>query len=576
MNHYHPHTRYGTIRPSHSGFLAILLALTLTLPWTGRGYEVTLMSPKAAKESKYFANLEDLIVEDFEDRELIDGLETNVSGGASADGDDTGRERNPSAWDGLRASSAGPELTRFNISIPDVETFAIGVGDNDGDSEVLSINQGPGIPLGYLPNYASNGFGVAYFLVIEADEDDAPITDVQLADGMTLEFDHLVLERAAGAPSWTPGAANGGVSLMSAGGERFVGRQFDGYHVDRIQSVPELEASQPSWIYLYHTERRSFVLQGEVKLGGMYQDMLHPEDFPDGFSLFIREWDGLRRYQLDSRKVLVKRRLLDGEPELFMNTISEWPAPELGVWIPFRVRVAQETIEYRFGDYECVIEGPLDIDGANKIASVPGTRLRNLKLKLLDSPRESADSSVVELDPIERSNDELFVGEAPGGAENLVHNGDFESFAIRDETGVFGEPMWSPTATGLTHWEISNGMVGLQQSENPTPNYALELGPRNEPGSVAQVLRTRPGVRYEVRFRACSGRSFQANNEGRIRVGSVDETFDCSIGDVFELKKFQFEADSSQTRLELSAIGNLGFGPLIDDVTVVEMTDDRE
>ena len=117
-------------------------------------------------------------------------------------------------------------------------------------------------------------------------------------------------------------------------------------------------------------------------MGGADDGMLYPGDLPEGFALFLREWDGLHRYQLNSRNVTLKRRLLHGQPTSNIIPLVEVAPNTREGWIPFRVRVSERMIEYSFAGTTTRIPGPLDTDGANKIAIAPGTRLRNLRLLL--------------------------------------------------------------------------------------------------------------------------------------------------------------------------------------------------
>jgi hypothetical protein len=110
--------------------------------------------------------------------------------------------------------------------------------------------------------------------------------------------------------------------------------------------------------------------------------MLFPGDLPDGFALFLREWDGVQRYQLDSRRMMVKRRLLNGHPVSDIQTIVEFSPPPLGEWAPFHVRLSRDVIEYSFAGVVSRLVGPVDIDGANKLTIAPGTRIKNLRLSI--------------------------------------------------------------------------------------------------------------------------------------------------------------------------------------------------
>lgn len=169
----------------------------------------------------------------------------------------------------------------------------------------------------------------------------------------------------------------GEIALLSKEGQLYVGHQLELFDM----SEPcVLSTKKPAWISLYRTEGRDFTLTGEVNLGGASDKMLYPGDLPDGFALFLREWDSVQRYQLDSRKLTVKRRLLHGQPTSEIIPIVEFAPARREEWTPFHVRVSESMIEYSFAGNVARLPGPLDTDGANKLAIAPGTRLRNLRL----------------------------------------------------------------------------------------------------------------------------------------------------------------------------------------------------
>ncbi|MCI0534261.1 MAG: DUF642 domain-containing protein [Verrucomicrobiales bacterium] len=190
----------------------------------------------------------------------------------------------------------------------------------------------------------------------------------------------------------SPETSADGIALMSEEGRLFVGHQLDFFDTGE---PGVLTTTKPAWINLYRTEGRDFTLSGEVSLGGASDRMLFPGDLPDGFALFLREWDGLQRYQLDSRNIKVKRRLLHGQPTSEIIPIVEFAPSRRKEWTPFRVRVSESMIEYSFAGNVARLPGPLDTDGANKVAIAPGTRLRNLRLSQQDPPTSSADAPVL-------------------------------------------------------------------------------------------------------------------------------------------------------------------------------------
>jgi len=54
--------------------------------------------------------------------------------------------------------------------------------------------------------------------------------------------------------------------------------------------------------------------------------------------------------------------------------------------IPFSLEATASRITYKFGAETGVIDGPLSMDGANKIEMAAGTRIKNVELDVLSSP----------------------------------------------------------------------------------------------------------------------------------------------------------------------------------------------
>src|SRR5579863_9915754 len=78
-------------------------------------------------------------------------------------------------------------------------------------------------------------------------------------------------------------------------GQKFVGEQLRAFAVEPDGTVV---ATRDAWINLYYTEGAPFRLSGKVWLGGPSKTLEFPKDLPDGFALFLREWDSLHRYSL--------------------------------------------------------------------------------------------------------------------------------------------------------------------------------------------------------------------------------------------------------------------------------------
>jgi hypothetical protein len=170
------------------------------------------------------------------------------------------------------------------------------------------------------------------------------------------------------------------INVASEQGKPFVGNQIAAFQSDAEGAIV---ASRDAWINLYYTEGQPFKLSGQVWLGGTSKTLDHPRDLPEGFALFIREWDSLHRYALTSRGMVSKRREHDNLQEHKIAHVHSFPSAPLGQWISFSVEATAGQIMYKFGDKTGVINGPLDMDGANKIALAAGTKLRNIQLELL-------------------------------------------------------------------------------------------------------------------------------------------------------------------------------------------------
>lgn len=110
-----------------------------------------------------------LKVEDFDDERLEDWLGTNLKAG------DDGTEQ--SAWAGHRAS-ASSNSGEFEIRLPKVRFFGVGLGDNDGGNERVSVNGNPRVQLQRLPGHEGNGIGRAFYLLVAAEPNDPDIRSV--------------------------------------------------------------------------------------------------------------------------------------------------------------------------------------------------------------------------------------------------------------------------------------------------------------------------------------------------------------------------------------------------------------
>lgn len=167
--------------------------------------------------------------------------------------------------------------------------------------------------------------------------------------------------------------------LHSAEGKQFVGHQFDFFHVS---PEGEITATNVAWLSLYRTEGKPFRLSGQLWLSERAGAPV--ADLPDGFALFLREWDSLHRYSITTRSVDVKRRQQGGRRLDRIFQAALFDPPEFGKWIPFSVEASATNLLFTLGNQGAELPGPLDVDGANKIALAPGTRLKALRIEMLD------------------------------------------------------------------------------------------------------------------------------------------------------------------------------------------------
>jgi HEAT repeat protein len=133
-----------------------------------------------------------LKAEDFEDQVMESWLHTNLKGGGGEGTDRT-------AWAGNMAS-AHVDSAQLDIDLPNVRLLEIGLADNDGGTERVSVNGNPAVQLKSLPGHVVNGRTRAYYLIIEAEPGDPSITSVEFDQCFTVHFDHLIVlqEKALG------------------------------------------------------------------------------------------------------------------------------------------------------------------------------------------------------------------------------------------------------------------------------------------------------------------------------------------------------------------------------------------
>lgn len=373
-----------------------LLVFILFVP-SAFSFSIHLLPPgefsKApAEELPPRMNAGELTVEDFEDDQLVEGLRATLS-------PSTNPATAPNAWDG-KVGSKEVDGALFEFAHPGVRFFGVGIADNDGGGETLSINGGWYINLNSFPNHKANGQGKAYYLVVIAGENDPDLRTVSIANGFTIVFDHLVFGRGA------------------------------------TKQIP-------------------------------------------------------------------------AQPERRLPVVSLGP----GDW---RIRDMAERIQQQQRSFE------------------PNPTLQ-----------------------------------APRREGELIVNGGFDQIGTENGDGlhgVFGETMFAQGSTRLKGWTIVDAVVGLRDNpSSPAGIPILELGPRDEPGSISQRIKTEPGKEYELSFLVAGGR----NNQLSASVAGKKETIECPEASNFKRVKIPFRATGAETEILLSGIGNQGFGPMIDDVSVV-------
>ena len=127
--------------------------------------------------------------------------------------------------------------------------------------------------------------------------------------------------------SHTEAATKAGQSIliMSKEGQQIVGDQLQQF---KVEADGVVTSTDDSWISLNNTIGKGFRLSGEVWLAGPSTTMDYPEDTPDGFAVYLREWDGMHRYAATTRSMQVKRR--NWSVPLFPRAHRAAKIPELG------------------------------------------------------------------------------------------------------------------------------------------------------------------------------------------------------------------------------------------------------
>ncbi len=142
-------------------------------------------------------------------------------------------------------------------------------------------------------------------------------------------------------------------------------------------------ASSDLTINLAESAGKSFKLTGEVWLSGPSLTSTARDDRPDGFHLYLREFDSLHRYEACSRFLRDKRRPMGGTHPTDIVPVSTFSGFPLHQWLPFSLVATPGKITFTFGQSSGEIPGPLEMDGTNSIGLALGTKLRNVQLEVL-------------------------------------------------------------------------------------------------------------------------------------------------------------------------------------------------
>jgi choice-of-anchor C domain-containing protein len=167
-------------------------------------------------------------------------------------------------------------------------------------------------------------------------------------------------------------------------------------------------------------------------------------------------------------------------------------------------------------------------------------------------------------------------------AGELVTNGSFEEGPEPDPAG----PGFTPIEAGSTvipGWTVTRGSVDYigPYWQHADGKRSIDLN-GNEPGAIAQTIRTRAGKRYRVTFSLAGNNCGDADTPKRAVVvsaaGSQAEfTFD-TTGKSYEdmgwvTKTWEFTATAAETTLEFTSATEIppACGPALDRVSVVEI-----
>jgi hypothetical protein len=173
-------------RPLNSILLSVLLLLCPSLA----AFDIKLYPASEVYDAdvEFFherlgVDEQQMSVEEFENDQLASWLSTNLK---------VGVENTASAWVGPRTSTPA-ESAQFDIQLPNARVFGIGISQDGGGDERISINGNTPIELKRFPGFERNGIGRAYYLLAIATPNDPDIGSIVIDHGKSVLFDHLMV-----------------------------------------------------------------------------------------------------------------------------------------------------------------------------------------------------------------------------------------------------------------------------------------------------------------------------------------------------------------------------------------------
>lgn len=152
----------------------------------------------------------------------------------------------------------------------------------------------------------------------------------------------------------------------------FAGDQLRQCHVEPDGAIV---ANGGAKLELQGTMGQDFVVSGELFLSGQGEN--------GGVAFYLREADGMHRYELTSGGLRAKRVMLEGKMlSKFAYPISFNDVPQ-NQWVPFRIEAKTSTITMKLGNQSGVAKGPLSNAGMNSVELSGGAKLRNVKVDVV-------------------------------------------------------------------------------------------------------------------------------------------------------------------------------------------------